>query len=331
MGEENKILDQQQPPAEEGGQQQQQPPQEGGGAVAQPTFDFSSATGGKFSDFESFNNEFNRLNSELEGRVKPEEVFASPIIARANDMMAKGATEEEVFNFMRISRLDPSKMDDRAAVIESLKIKYPNFSEKQIAEEYEDSYGFDPEDESSRSKAERALIKAAKEARQELTTFIGDVSRPKTVVDREAQDAKRSANAQGWDRALSNVKSVETPTVTFKSGDLNLDIKLPVNISDDVRRFVTNTMAGVEPTEREVQDIQQKLAGIAISADIAGFMKSLVETVGSKVSEHFVRKYENNQPIERKQGDAATSGGGGAASSNSMAALIRAARGVPQA
>ncbi len=314
--------------------------QEGGGEnppappvdppVDVPVFDFAAQSGGRFTSWDDVNNAIEGLQREVSTRVKPEEVYADPRLAAANDLLKKGASEEEMFNFLRVSRMNVTQMGEKEAILEGMKIKFPEFTDKQILDEYEEQFGFDQEDPQAADRAGRKLIMAAKDAKAAISAYIGEVSKPASVQSKEAEATARGENAQKWAQALSRVESVSTPPVKYKNGDLELEFSLPVNVTGEVRNFVSRTMAGEVPDEESVQSLINKdLLSIAISSDPVSFLNSFVETVGAKIAEHFVRKSENNPPLERREGDAAAAAAkSGDASTDSFNAMIRAARGM---
>lgn len=272
----------------------------------QPTIDFGQITGGAYQSWDEAQGEIERLRAErqqFEERLQqPEEVFANDISKKVNEMFKNGATQNEVNNFFRLNSLDLKSLKPQELIKESLKLEYPYLNELEIQAEFEDRYGYDPDDEDAQKRVERKMKMDAASAEKALSEMIVKASEPEAVRSNRQAEQQRQQLRTAWEQQLGAIKDLKFP-VSHKAGDFEYSYELPVELSEEVRKSLLENLvqAGSNPTPQEIEQAKNAAVMMSFIRNPEKAIKAIVGDAISKAMEYRARKSENNESVTRPE------------------------------
>lgn len=175
-------------------------------------------------------------NAELMAKVN-QNPYANEKAKRINEMYASGATEAEVENFLRMQRIDISKMSSMEKVRQSYKMMYPDMNDADIDEYLKETYG-DVDEEAMSGSAKIKLRKDAEIAAEQLKKMQVNASETDSERKNKVLAQQHKAMSEGWGRVLTarfgNQKAIE---IELPIGDGKSVFKVDFEIPEATKKF----------------------------------------------------------------------------------------------
>lgn len=162
--------------------------------------------------------------AELTAKVE-QDPFASPVSRKINEMLASGATTNEIESFVRLQNVDPTKLDPLEAIRMAVKAENPEFDsalvDAVIAEDFGLGSYIEGEEPSALDKAR--LIKAQKTAVEKINSLKVASETPasvaqqaqQTIAQQQKQAAYQSVTKSIMEASKSIPIEVDGETIQF--------------------------------------------------------------------------------------------------------------------
>lgn len=136
-----------------------------------------------------------------------------------NEMFSRGASVEEVQNYLRLSVIDTSAMDNESLVKEHLRFENPGLSQDDLQDLFDEEYG------EGNAKAKAKLLKAAAKAK-EVIGGLQSASTETQAQKRQLHEAQALEEARGkWGQVADAV--IEKRMATVDIQDLGFSFGVP--------------------------------------------------------------------------------------------------------
>jgi len=209
------------------------------------------ATNGAFGTFEEMNKglgqlakvqEYENQLQQLQSQVN-QDPFADPLIKTLNEYASKGASTDELYNFLKIQS-DLSNLDNLGEIDKirmQMRMENPSLNNQDIDALLQDELGSLNIDDFS--EAEKAKLKSKAFKAQQFLTEKRDSAIPASFTNAQQQQRRFETLSKAWDTGLSGMFKTWSPSfdVTLpsaKEGEAPLSIGYEVD--DATRQQVKN-------------------------------------------------------------------------------------------
>ena len=213
---------------------------------------------------------FGMSSADLESSINaPKVEFAAPYVEHLNTMAAKGATFQQMTDFMSIAGLDDNAPSE-VAIKTQLRLDNPQLTKEHIDAMYADQYGFDDTDPHKVLK-EAKLITAAAKAKAEL---------------QQKKDMFKSPNVQQQLLEEQQINQLSAAWQPLVANTVNSLSALPIELAgEEGDKFSFEYKPNLTPAEQaEINQLAMNLMVSKRSAPTAETMKELAGQVRQLIS-----------------------------------------------
>ncbi len=140
--------------------------------------------------------------------------YANELVQELDSMYKEGATDDDVDNFLRVQRMDISKMQDLDAVKIQMKMEHPTMTDEMVEGMLQEEFGSLDYEEMTPYQKGKLTIKA-KTAKEAIAKYKKEVKTSTVGVSRKQQQEAINAKAAQWLKVinvfLANIKEFPIP------------------------------------------------------------------------------------------------------------------------
>ena len=251
---------------------------------------------------------------ELETKAN-QNPFASPLVAKMNDIVQGGGSATELQKFMQMQSLDVDGMSEADAYKTHLSMKYPTLNADEI--EALVSQEFPLDDEGKMNLASQAQLKLKGiQAKDDLRAMKVAAENPQALQQRQAAEQRAQMLGNGWKQVLGTAFWNQGPTgvdpkFAYKvempiegAGQYTLDYKFSKDALEKVMPMAVQyaVQNGIDLNAQGASSVMEVAKNMAIMADFNNFLKTILTDMHSSVTQSVVRKSAGNVPAPAQQG-----------------------------
>lgn len=252
----------------------------------------------KYSSLENENKSLHERMKVFEGGPK----FENELVDKLNSMYKSGATDEQIYRFLEMQKIDIDAMSDMDVVTRMYKEEYPEFTPEEIQELIKDEFG---DLEEVRGKAK--LRKAAADGRSKLAEMKVNVSEPESVRKQKAAQSELESKFKNWNVVTNSLYGKkEKHEVNLTVGDQKVNI--PISIPEDVRGKLSVEIAkyavqnNIPPTKEGMAHLQEYAERSMMFLYGKQILETLFRDTKAQTTQELLQKFHNSSPTNRGTG-----------------------------
>lgn len=226
----------------------------------------------------------------------PESTYKSKIGEIFDNLIAKGYKDEDAPKLVEMILTDPSKLDDKQAILFSMKEKYPFLNDSQLNAKYNQLYNTENPDltDDQRSVVEADRKIASEEARQQISKL-----KENYMAGKEDQSAIRSQQAETERTEAWKGKSAEIvkgfDKIEVDLGDATWSWKIPAEAKEKLTEalYRMSVFGGIGTDEQGVEQAKAALRNHVLAQYQADILKAYGARVRSMSDEQWTQLLHN--------------------------------------
>lgn len=283
-----------------------------------PAFDpaawLREQTGGQYDSFQAFQADAERARLELQQQLDAQKAvnpYATPLVAKLNELSANGASDIEIRNFLHFQNMDVASMPEQELVEELVKAKHPYLKPHQVVEHIKSPVGLglgisDYGEGELSPQSQTALAIKAEEARQFFAQQKVAAENPVSIQQKQAAQLAEQQNREAWAaQANAFAAEVKSKQLSHKTtdGDFSLDYQFSPEARQRAAQLLAESMAGKGLTQPELESAKGLYEMYATMHDVATgrYAQTIVDDITASLREFYAKKYAGPMP-ERNPG-----------------------------
>lgn len=252
---------------------------------------------------------------ELEAKAS-QSPYASPLIAKMNEIVQGGGSAAELQKFMQMQSLDVDGMSEADAYKTHLSMKYPTLSSAEIQALVDQEFPVDEEGNLNLAAQAQLKLKGI-QAKDDLRAMKVAAENPEATQQRQQAEQRAQMLGNGWKQVLGaafwspNQMGGVDPKLTYKvempidgAGTYTLDYKFSKEALEKVMPMAVSyaVQNGISLDQQGATSLMSIAQQMAIMADFDKFLKTTLTDMYSSVAKQEVRRSAGSQPPPAQQG-----------------------------